>query len=158
MEWVPYIFSWSVPSFTLLILNTWILFIPHMKHIHLLPNPHLGFLSSSISEVSEWSTGTSIRTQYSSEWISSLWSKGQGINCTCLNKHTHTHTHTHAHTLTHTHSIKWKRQQKDQLNKLLLKKGRTRLPCGSVVKNPSANAGDTGFIPDLGGSHILQIK
>ena len=29
-------------------------------------------------------------------------------------------------------------------------------PGGSVVKNPSANAGDTGLIPDPGGSHVLQ--
>ena len=27
---------------------------------------------------------------------------------------------------------------------------------GSVVKNPSANAGDTGSIPDLGRSHMSQ--
>ena len=93
MEWAPYIFSQSVLSFTLLILNTWILFIPHIKHIRLFPNPHLGFLSSSISEISEWSTGTSIRTKYSSEWISSLWLKGKSIYCTHL-KHTHAHTHT----------------------------------------------------------------
>ena len=26
------------------------------------------------------------------------------------------------------------------------------LPCGSVVKNPSANAGDAGSIPELGRS------
>ena len=26
---------------------------------------------------------------------------------------------------------------------------------GSVVKNPSANAGDTGLIPDHGRSHLL---
>ena len=25
-----------------------------------------------------------------------------------------------------------------------------RLPCGSVVKNPPANVGDTGLIPDSG--------
>ena len=29
-------------------------------------------------------------------------------------------------------------------------------PDGSVVKKPSANAGDTGLIPDLGRSHLLQ--
>jgi len=29
-------------------------------------------------------------------------------------------------------------------------------PDGSVVKNPPANAGDTGSIPDLGRFHILQ--
>ena len=28
-------------------------------------------------------------------------------------------------------------------------------PGGSVVKNHSANAGDTGSIPDLGRSHML---
>ena len=27
---------------------------------------------------------------------------------------------------------------------------------GSVVKNPPANVGDTGSIPDLGRSHILR--
>ena len=27
---------------------------------------------------------------------------------------------------------------------------------GSVVKNPAANAGDTGSIPDPGRSHVLQ--
>ena len=31
-------------------------------------------------------------------------------------------------------------------------------PGGSVVKNPPANAGDTGSIPDLGRSHMLQSK
>ena len=29
-------------------------------------------------------------------------------------------------------------------------------PGGSVVKNPPSNAGDTGSIPDLGRSHMLQ--
>ena len=29
-------------------------------------------------------------------------------------------------------------------------------PGGSVVKNPPANAGDTGSIPDLGRSHMPQ--
>ena len=29
-------------------------------------------------------------------------------------------------------------------------------PGGSVVKNPPANAGDTGLIPDPGRSHMLQ--
>ena len=29
-------------------------------------------------------------------------------------------------------------------------------PDGSAVKKPSANAGDTGLIPDLGRSHLLQ--
>ena len=31
-------------------------------------------------------------------------------------------------------------------------------PGGPVVKNPPANAGDTGSIPDLGRSHVLQDK
>ena len=26
---------------------------------------------------------------------------------------------------------------------------------GSVIKNPPANAEDTGFMPDAGGSHML---
>ena len=30
------------------------------------------------------------------------------------------------------------------------------LPSGQVVKNPPANAGDTGSIPGLGGSHVPQ--
>ena len=29
-------------------------------------------------------------------------------------------------------------------------------PGGTVVKNPTANAGDTGLIPGPGGSHMLQ--
>ena len=29
-------------------------------------------------------------------------------------------------------------------------------PGGAVVKNPPANAGDVGLIPDLGGSYMLQ--
>ena len=29
-------------------------------------------------------------------------------------------------------------------------------PCGSVVKNPPANTGDTGLIPDSGRSHVQQ--
>ena len=28
---------------------------------------------------------------------------------------------------------------------------------GSMVKNPPANAGDTGSIPNLGGAHMPQI-
>ena len=31
-------------------------------------------------------------------------------------------------------------------------------PGGSVVKNPPANAGDTGLIPGPGRSHMLQSK
>ena len=31
-------------------------------------------------------------------------------------------------------------------------------PGGSVVKNPPANAGDTGLIPGLGRSHMPQIN
>jgi len=31
-------------------------------------------------------------------------------------------------------------------------------PGGSVAKNPPANAGDTGSIPDPGGSHMLRSK
>ena len=30
------------------------------------------------------------------------------------------------------------------------------LPCGPVVGNLPASAGDTGLIPGLGGSHMLQ--
>ena len=29
-------------------------------------------------------------------------------------------------------------------------------PGGTVVKNPPANAGDTGLIPEPGGSHMLR--
>ena len=35
-------------------------------------------------------------------------------------------------------------------------KVREGFPGGSVVKNPPANTGDTGSIPDLGGSHMLK--
>lgn len=28
------------------------------------------------------------------------------------------------------------------------------LPGGSLVKDPPTNAGDTGFIPDMGRSHV----
>ena len=37
----------------------------------------------------------------------------------------------------------------------ILKKVRRGFPGGSVVKNLSANARDTGSIPDLGRSHML---
>ena len=30
------------------------------------------------------------------------------------------------------------------------------LPCGSVVRSPPAEAGDTGLIPDPGGAHVLR--
>ena len=33
---------------------------------------------------------------------------------------------------------------------------RIRLPCGSVVKNLPASAGDMGSSPDLGSSHVPQ--
>ena len=33
--------------------------------------------------------------------------------------------------------------------------GNESFPGGSVVKNPPANAGDTGLIPDSGRSHML---
>ena len=29
-------------------------------------------------------------------------------------------------------------------------------PCGSAVRNPPPNAGDTGLIPDPGRSHVLR--
>ena len=35
---------------------------------------------------------------------------------------------------------------------LLFPKSNSRLPCDSVVKNPSANAGDAGLIPGMGRS------
>ena len=38
---------------------------------------------------------------------------------------------------------------------MLSKKGKMGFPGGSVVKNPPANAGDTGSIPDPGRSHVL---
>ena len=38
---------------------------------------------------------------------------------------------------------------------MLAKKGKMGFPRGSVVKNPPANAGDTGSIPDPGRSHML---
>ena len=40
--------------------------------------------------------------------------------------------------------------------KLLIKKRPLDFPGGSVVKNPPANAGDTGSSPDAGRSHMPQ--
>ena len=37
-----------------------------------------------------------------------------------------------------------------------MKQGGRGFPGGSVVKNPPANVGDTGSIPDLGRSHMMQ--
>ena len=39
-----------------------------------------------------------------------------------------------------------------------VKTGGRGFPGGSVVKNPPANAGDTGSIPDSGRSHMLGSK
>ena len=36
------------------------------------------------------------------------------------------------------------------------KKEKMGFPGGTVVKNPPANAGDTGSSPDLGRSHVPQ--
>ena len=44
-------------------------------------------------------------------------------------------------------------QLQEVLNKAFKKRSRG-LPGGSLVKNPPANAGDTGSIPDLGRSHM----
>jgi len=41
-------------------------------------------------------------------------------------------------------------------NYLAVKTNEQDFPGGSVVKNPAANARDTGSIPDPGGSHMLQ--
>ena len=41
-------------------------------------------------------------------------------------------------------------------DKILIQKHIWGFSGGSVVKNPPANAGDMGLIPDLGRSHILQ--
>ena len=43
---------------------------------------------------------------------------------------------------------------KPSLKRQTLKKKVQSFPGGSVVKNPPANAGDTGLIPDLGRSHM----
>ena len=40
--------------------------------------------------------------------------------------------------------------------KYILKIDDRGFPGGSVVKNPPANAGDTGLIPDLGRRHMPQ--
>ena len=40
--------------------------------------------------------------------------------------------------------------------KSVFKKSCWGFPDGTVVKNPSANAGDTGSIPGLGRSHVPQ--
>ena len=45
--------------------------------------------------------------------------------------------------------------QKDLKKKRKRKKSRG-FPVGSVVKNPPANAGDMGLIPDLGRCHVLR--
>ena len=37
-----------------------------------------------------------------------------------------------------------------------LKRNQQGFPGGPVVKNPPANAGDTGSIPGLGRSHVLK--
>ena len=36
--------------------------------------------------------------------------------------------------------------------------GHRGFPGGSVIKNPSANTGDTGSIPDPGRSHMPRIN
>ena len=41
-------------------------------------------------------------------------------------------------------------------DKILIQKHIWGFSGGSVVKNPPANAGDMGLIPDLGRSHILH--
>ena len=41
-------------------------------------------------------------------------------------------------------------------NYLAVKTNEQDFPGGSVVKNPPANARDTGSIPDPAGSHMLQ--
>ena len=38
----------------------------------------------------------------------------------------------------------------------VFKVGKEGFPGGPVIKNPPANAGDTGLIPDLGRSHLSQ--
>ena len=43
-------------------------------------------------------------------------------------------------------------------HKILFNKAMQGFPGGSVVKSLSANAGDTGLIPDLGTSHMLYIE
>ena len=39
---------------------------------------------------------------------------------------------------------------------IILKARDQDFPSGSMVKNPPANAGDTGLIPDSGRSHMSQ--
>ena len=40
--------------------------------------------------------------------------------------------------------------------KMFLKRQKRGFPGGAVVKNPPANAGDTGLSPDPGRSHMLR--
>ena len=52
-----------------------------------------------------------------------------------------------------------KEREKEARRNKMLQEGLVLLlvfPAGSVVKNPPANAGDTGSISDSGRSHMLQ--
>ena len=55
-------------------------------------------------------------------------------------------------------SIKRKKEPVQLNNKKItqLKSGQRGFPGGAVVKNPPANAGDTGLIPGPGRSHMLR--
>ena len=54
--------------------------------------------------------------------------------------------------------INWQQLSERTICQYLLKQKNVQLyfPGGSVVKNPPANAGDMGLIPDPGRSHMLQ--
>ena len=65
------------------------------------------------------------------------------------------------------HCAKWSKSEKDKYymfsliygiykNKLIEIESTWYFPGGAVVKNPPANAGDTGSIPGLGRPHIPQ--
>ena len=47
-------------------------------------------------------------------------------------------------------------ERKSDGRKMQFKNTYTGFPGGAVVKNPPANAGDTGSIPGLGISHMLR--
>ena len=52
-----------------------------------------------------------------------------------------------------------KEREKEARRNKMLQEGLVLLlvfPAGSVIKNPPANAGDTGSISDSGRSHMLQ--
>ena len=70
------------------------------------------------------------------------------------NTHTHTHTHTHTRHMEQRSCIKT--QKLYEKISTLKKKSYWDYPGGSGIRNPPANAGDAGSVPELGGSHMPQ--